>query len=221
MRRSLPNLRIISAVGIFLCSFAMTNTNAGENTDKSYSPTQCAETFPFVKGAKEFQFMAGPIISFTRDPYRRPSINYISEDLRFGWMLSTPAANSDSWLRGNAELLLEAFGGEVYQGPGSYLAGGTVLLRYNFVQPNTRLYPYGQIGVGALSNDIYKNHNQDLIGQDFEFNLQAAIGVQYLLTPRIAFSLEADYRHISNAGLANRNAGLNSVGGLAGLSVFF
>ena len=196
---------------------------AGENLRVSEGQTPAAESdeFPFVKGTKELQLLAGPIISFTGNPYRRPAINYFSEDVRLGWMLSTPSDKSSNWLRGNTEFLLEVFGGEVYQGPGNGLLGGTLLLRYNFVQPAAKLNPYLQIGVGALDNDIYKNHAQGLIGEGFEFNLQAGAGFQYFLTSRVALSIEAGYRHISNAGLAVHNLGLNSFGGLAGVSLFF
>ena len=203
----------------FCTAFCVENANAGAVVNESKTRVESSSDYPFVKGTFDFEAMVGPVISFTKDPHERPAINYVSEDLRLGVMLSTPGA--ESWLRGNTELFAEVFGGEIYQGPGNGLVGGMLLLRYNFVQPATRLHPYAQIGAGGVYNDIYKNHAQRLIGAAFEFSLQAGAGVQYMLGEKWAFCVEADYRHISNAGLAARNLGLNSVGGLAGFSFFF
>ena len=44
---------------------------------------------------------------------------------------------------------------------------------------------------------------------------------RFLLTEMSALFLEFNYRHISNAGLAERNAGLNSAVGWFGASCFF
>ena len=94
-------------------------------------------------------------------------------------------------------------------------------MRYNFIQPNARLVPYFQIGGGGLYIDSYKDQSQRLIGQAFEFNLQAALGLRYLINDKWAICIEGAYRHISNADLAPRNIGLNSVGGFAGVSYFY
>jgi lipid A 3-O-deacylase len=131
----------------------------------------------------------------------------------------------DDWLggllRGNNEFLLEAFGGPVTKGPGSYLAGGSLLWRYNFVQPDARWAPYLQLGAGALGNDIYTGHGQREIGEAFEFVLQGDIGLKYLINDQWSVSAEGGYRHISNADLASRNEGLNSIGVLMQMSYRF
>jgi lipid A 3-O-deacylase len=198
-------------------SFGFSPVRAGEDTKREIEPTQT--NIAFCAGAKEVELRAGALFSISGNDARRPILNYASEALRVGWMLSN--VRGSGFFRGNSELLAEVFGGEVTKGPGNGLGGGQLLLRYNFVQPDLRLVPYGQIGGGGLYNDIYHQPVQRRIGEGFEFILHAAVGVRWILNDRWALSLEGDYRHISNAGLANRNTGLNSMGITLGANSFF
>jgi hypothetical protein len=109
----------------------------------------------------------------------------------------------------------------VTKGPGSFLASASLLWRYNFVQPDARLVPYLQLGAGALDNDIHTGYGQREIGEAFEFVLQGDVGLKYMISNRWAVSAEGGYRHISNADLASRNEGLNSIGVLMQMSYFF
>ena len=124
-------------------------------------------------------------------------------------------------MRGNFEFLAEVFGGGVFNGPGNALCGGVLWLRYNWVQPDAWLVPYLQIGAGGLWNDAYHDRSQRAIGEAFEFNLQANLGFRLMLNPRWAIAIEGGYLHVSNAGLANRNMGVDSLGGRVGMSYFF
>jgi opacity protein-like surface antigen len=101
------------------------------------------------------------------------------------------------------------------------VTGPAALLRYNFVQPEARLIPYVQGGAGIAWNDAYRNQHQIAIGEAVEFTLQAGVGVHYLLSKNWAVGAEADFYHISNAGLARRNAGINAVGGSVGVTYYF
>jgi lipid A 3-O-deacylase len=109
----------------------------------------------------------------------------------------------------------------VVRGPGNVVGGTSLLLRYNFVQPNYRVVPYIQGGAGILFNDIYKDHTQNAVGQVQEFALEAAVGFHYLVHPNWSVDLEGDFFHISNAGMSRRNAGLNSLGGMVGVTYYF
>lgn len=117
--------------------------------------------------------------------------------------------------------MLQLLGGSVFHGPGNGLGGAAAILRYNFVQPDSKWALYVQGGVGAVYSDIFKDRDQRLIGQPWEFGLEAAVGVRYFFTDRWSANLEGGYRHISNAGLNDRNVGLNSIGGGLGLSYHF
>lgn len=190
---------------------------AGDDGKNPVAPAP--ESGPFDRGTWELEGGAGFYGSFSTTLAKRPTINYQLNDLRLGWMYDSP--RHDGWLRGNNEFLIEGFGAPVTKGPGSYLAGGSLLWRYNFVQPEARLVPYFQLGAGALDNDVFIGKSQREIGEAFEFVLQADLGFKYIINESWAVAIEGGYRHISNADLSPRNEGLNSFGGLMQVSYFF
>lgn len=208
--------RIVSLLAAFASASAAIAGPVAHIPDKSERPLAT----PFDKGACEVEMLAGLFIGFNGSPSaKRPAIDFASQTLRAGWMLSTPGGSG--FFRGNWELLLGAFGGEIYQGPGNFLAGGSLLLRYNFVQPGARFVPFLEGGLGILDNDIHHQQRQRLIGSGFEFDLQGLAGAHYFLTDAWAVTVEGGYRHISNANTASRNLGLNTLGGQIGVSYFF
>lgn len=176
-----------------------------------------AQESPFDKGRLELQSATGAYFSIGHS--NQPSLNYSSSSYRLGIMLFTP--EGDGCLRGNCELMLQLYGGSVFDGPGNYLGGAAAILRYNFVQPEAKWVPYFQIGAGAIYNDIYKDHSQRLIGQAWGYDLEATVGIRYFFNARWSANLEAGYRHNSNADNNDRNIGLNSLGGGIGLGYHF
>jgi hypothetical protein len=168
---------------------------------------------PFDKGKFEWQSASGAY--FSVGDSHRPTLNYSTTALRLGVMLHSPDGNGI--LRGNCEFLVQAIGGSVFDGPGDYFVGGTLIFRYNFVQPGAHWVPFIQIGAGMVYNDIYLDETQRLLGQAWEFDLEAALGIRYFFNDRWSANLEGGYRHISNADQADRNVGLNSVGATVGL----
>jgi len=69
--------------------------------------------------------------------------------------------------------------------------------------------------------DAYKDYSQNAIGQAIEFTPQASLGLHYLIDKKWSIDTEAMFHHISNAGLSERNRGINSFGGFIGLTYFF
>jgi hypothetical protein len=106
--------------------------------------TEVLRKSAFDKGSNEFEVLAGGFSSFHLGNADRPDFDIVTGTLRMGWMLNTP--EGEGLLRGNFEFLVEVFGGGVINGPGNSLFGGSVLLRYNFVQPEASLVPYFQVG---------------------------------------------------------------------------
>ena len=174
---------------------------------------------PFDRGRHELQIGAGAFFSFGNDELERPELNDADLTARLGWMLNTPSG--DGLFRGNVEFLGELFGAGIFEGPGSIFAGATLLLRYNFVQPEARLVPYFQIGVGGVYSDAHEELPQRRLGSALSFNLQTGLGLRFFCSESLAVFVEGNYRHLSNACLADRNNGLNSVGGYLGVSYFF
>jgi len=49
------------------------------------------------------------------------------------------------------------------------------------------------------------------IGGPFEFSSQGGGGIQWFFSPKYALTIDARYRHISNAGIKDQNSGLNTL----------
>lgn len=169
----------------------------------------------FQSGRYEASLLGGVMFSPVGADRHRPIIYYTLSGLQFGYMLTE--AHERHWYSGNVELLGEAFGGAVFKGEGSFIAGGTLWLRYNFVQPNWRLVPYLQGGGGAEATDM----NQALIGQHFNFNLDVSAGVRWFAMRNVSINAECLYQHISNAKLSSTDIGINAVGPVLSVSYFF
>jgi outer membrane protein W len=172
----------------------------------------------FDKGRWSLQLISGSL--FSSQINNTPVMDYWQTNLRFGYGLNQPTP-AKSILRGNFEAILGLSLSEIYIGPGSYVVGLTALLRYNFVQPGSRLIPYFQAGSGLAYTDAYNDNSQDAIGQALEFTPQASVGFRYLIQENWSLDAEGMYHHISNGGLAKRNAGINAFGGFLGLTYFF
>ena len=169
----------------------------------------------FERGKYEVSLVSGVMFSPVGADRNRPTVDYSLSGLQLGWMLSTPGESG--WLRGNWEVALEAMGGTVFNGRGSYMAGGTVWARYNFIQPGWRVVPYVQGGAGAEATDF----DQRLIGETFNFNLDVGVGARCFLAQKWALEFECRYQHLSNAKISNHDIGINAVGPMIGLSYFF
>ncbi|MBA3544773.1 MAG: acyloxyacyl hydrolase [Chthoniobacterales bacterium] len=205
-------------VAFALTLIAPGGVQAGVEEPGSLVARQEAES-NFARGEKEFQNVTGAFFYFDTGPNNRPSIDYALNSLRLGVMMNDPW--SLGLLSGNFEFLGEVFAGPVVEGPGNVLAGGTLVFRYNFVQPRARLIPYVQVGAGGVYSDIPEKESRGLISLPVEFNLQAGAGTRLMLNDRWSIVVEGTYRHISNAEIKKPNFGIDSVGGNLGFGFFF
>src|SRR5262249_54039562 len=102
--------------------------------------------------------------------------------------------------------------------PGTeWLVGFTPHLRYNFAT-GTRWVPFIDGGAGVTATSIGR---PDLSVQAFQFNLQGGFGMQYFVSKDLSLNLEAQYLHISDAGIHKPNNGLNTIPIMIGVSYFF
>ncbi len=205
-------------VAFALTLIVLGGAQAGVEEPGSLVARQEAES-NFARGEKEFQNLTGAFFYFDTGPNNRPSIDYALNSLRLGVMMNDPW--SLGLLSGNFEFLGEVFAGPVVEGPGNVLAGGTLVFRYNFVQPRARLIPYVQVGAGGVYSDIPEKESRGLISLPVEFNLQAGAGTRLMLNDRWSIVVEGTYRHISNAEIKKPNFGIDSVGGNLGFGFFF
>ncbi|OGX41049.1 MAG: hypothetical protein A3C53_06700 [Omnitrophica WOR_2 bacterium RIFCSPHIGHO2_02_FULL_68_15] len=120
-----------------------------------------------------------------------------------------------SWLKGrwawNPEGLL-AFFSYPYVRP--MVAFTPLQFRYA-LETQGRWTPYGLLGAGV----VYAAINRSESTSQANFNIQAALGLQYTLSKDIALLLEYRHLHVSNAGLSSENAGLDAHTFLAGVSL--
>ena len=208
----------------FLCLFllAFQSAQAGSTVFSKSMITTVTEVDPFAKGGREVDVSAGFLYSPVVAKGGRPVMNYAQGDVSLGWMLTSPSPLF-GWdcLRGNWEGLVNGFGAGITKGQGGFLAGGRLILRYNFVQPDVRWVPFFQIGAGGLGDNVYLHQDQRLVGSGFEFTLVSECGLRYFITPKWAAMVTIDFEHISNANTACRNLGINAGGGMFGVGWFF
>ncbi len=170
-------------------------------------------------GRTSLQCVSGVLFSPWDFVSRTEVMDYAQTNIRIGRMLNSPS-NADSFLRGNLEALLELTNSIIYKGAGTYMGGITALIRYNFVQQDAKVIPYLQGGIGIIYTDAYQD-SESGIGQAFEFTPQVSLGLRCLLDNSWSIDAEAMFHHISNANLANRNRGINAVGGFVGFTYYY
>ena len=135
---------------------------------------------------------------------------------RFGRVISRTF--DASILSGNVELLLEPFYARWIRPFDADAYGGTLGLKYNFVSLG-RWMPFWDIGIGGMwMEELSRLPEQSL---RWSFVLQTGPGLQYFMSRNSAFTVGVRWQHFSNAGLGDRNRGLNGLLPYAGISFFF
>jgi opacity protein-like surface antigen len=104
-------------------------------------------------------------------------------------------------LRGYSEFFFRADYDQIVHGPETHYEGVIVGPRYNFVQPNWKVIPYVEGGVGFVFAD--SDPAQGGLGQDFNFTFIVGAGAKYNITDDFYVRLGVEYQHISNAGLSD------------------
>jgi hypothetical protein len=127
--------------------------------------------------------------------------------VRVGKVLT--AEHGSRFLRGNLEYAVDFIPAYVLVFPGrtSYAGGfDPFIVKWNFTN-GRKVAPYLELGGGVLLSfdDVPPGTN------NVNFMPQASFGVQIFTREKRAVSLAAKYVHISNAGLATPNPGINTV----------
>jgi hypothetical protein len=148
------------------------------------------------------------------------AFDYLPMSVRHGWNLGNPYGPG-GLVPGNWEFVLDVTGAAITSSYGNWFAGSSAILRYNWADAGSAFVPYVQAGAGVIANDAYRNQGQRAIGQAVEFLLHAQLGLKCYITPSLSLDLEGGFQHISNAGLASRNAGVNAIGGSLGFTYYF
>ncbi len=207
-------------VGILAFSQVAAADEISPSFQTSVAPRSASGQQAFKAGTLSLQLMNGALASPVGIGPATQTFNYTMHILRFGWVMNTPQWNGHP-LDGAVEIIGEISGSSIFDGAGSYLFGPSLHIRYNFTQPEWKIVPYIQIGGGLTFTDAYQDRTQRAIGQEMEFTPQSSIGLRYFVDSQWSIDAEFMYHHISNAGLADRNLGINALGGMIGFSYFF
>lgn len=174
----------------------------------------------YQKDRISLQVVTGPMFASSVVGPDIPDFNYWLTNVRLGWMFTSPEQDGGFW-NGNWEALLELSNSIIYDGFGDYVFGLSGLIRYNFADRESRFIPYLQAGFGLVYSDAYEDLSQGAIGQAVNFMPQAGVGFRYLVGKSWSLDAEALFQHISNAGMDERNDGVNAFGACIGISYFW
>lgn len=136
--------------------------------------------------------------------------------LRYGWVLT--GLHLPSFLRGRFEYAVDAVPVFLVFQPANTAFGlgfDPLGLKWNF-QRHGRISPYLELTGGTL----FTNHSVPTGTNTVNFTDQAALGM-HILRAHKNVSIELRYMHISNAGLATPNPGINTVQVRLGIGKFF
>ena len=121
-------------------------------------------------------------------------------------------------LSGNLGVLVEPLFAQFTQPVSAQLAGGSVVLKYNLLSFG-RWIPFWEAGAGlSWMNLVFPTIPEE--SERVNFLLQTGPGVQYLATPHVSLAAGVRWSHISDADIAEKNAGLNAVLPYVGLTWF-
>jgi len=165
------------------------------------------------KGGHEIQIFAGGGHSVSGG---RGSTSVMNAGLRYGWVLSDP--HLPGFLRGRFEYAVDALPVFAVFQPANTAYGlgfDPLGLKWNF-ERRGRFSPYLELTGGTL----FTNHNVPTGTNPVNFMDQAAFGT-HILGANYNWSLELRYMHISNAGLATPNPGINTVQVRLGIGKFY
>jgi len=171
-----------------------------------------AQTGP-EQGGHEIQIWAGGGHSVSGG---RGDTGVLNAGLRYGWILTGP--HLPGFLRGRFEYAVDAVPVYLVFQPANTAYGvgfDPLALKWNFVR-HRRFSPYLELTGGTL----FTNHEVPTYANTVNFTDQAALGM-HILGAKHNVSLELRYMHISNAGLANLNPGVNTVQVRLGIGKFF
>ena len=134
------------------------------------------------------------------------------------WMITLTDPIGDSWYRGQVSLGAEMVYLEFREPIVTHGIGFTPRIKYTFVALG-RLRPYMEFTGGPFWTDLGGRIREQ--ANEFNFVLSGGIGVSWFITSQLAFNAGYRFHHISNAGTAFPNLGLNASLPFGGFSFYF
>jgi hypothetical protein len=198
-------LSLLLLTGSLLLAPGVATAGAATEPERQAPP----EAWPFEAGRVEVGLLlgGGPTLQHgTRDA------NVVAVLPRVGYVVHEFL----SGVPGSVEVLAQPSYLAVFEDGAIHVGGLAALAKYNF-RTGTAITPYVEVGAGVT----YASRDVPSKGSQFNFSLQAGVGVQYALSGRATVNLAWLYHHLSNADLYARNGGLNTGLFLLGISLFY
>lgn len=134
------------------------------------------------------------------------------------WMMTITDPIGDGWYRGQVSLGAEMVYLEFREPLLTHGIGFTPRIKYTFVALG-RVRPYLEFAGGPFWTDLGGRIHEE--ANQFNFILTGGAGVSWFVTSQLAFNAGYRFHHISNAGTAYPNLGLNASLPFAGFSFYF
>jgi lipid A 3-O-deacylase len=134
------------------------------------------------------------------------------------WMMTLTNPIGNSWYRGQISLGAEMVYLEFREPLVTHGIGFTPRIKYTFVALG-RLRPYAEFTGGPFWTDLGGRIREQ--ANQFNFVLSGGIGMSWFITPQLAVNAGYRFHHISNAGTAFPNLGLNASLPFGGFSFYF
>jgi lipid A 3-O-deacylase len=134
------------------------------------------------------------------------------------WMMTLTDPIGDSWYRGQVSIGAEMVYLQFREPILTHGVGITPRIKYTFVALG-RLRPYVEFTGGPFWTDLGGNIDEQ--ANEFNFVLTGGVGLSWFLTPQLAANAGYRFHHISNAGTAFPNLGLNASLPFGGFSFYF
>lgn len=134
------------------------------------------------------------------------------------WMMTLTDPIGESWYRGQVSIGAEMVYLQFREPILTHGVGFTPRIKHTFVALG-RLRPYAEFTGGPFWTDLGGNIDEQ--ANEFNFVLTGGVGVSWFLTPQLAANAGYRFHHISNAGTAFPNLGLNASLPFGGFSFYF
>ena len=124
----------------------------------------------------------------------------------------------DSYFTGAWDIILEPVGAHFIKPFSATLLGTSVVFKYNFLSFG-RWMPYWDNGWGVGWTDLAPRIPEQ--SSQFTFIVETGIGTHYFITQNWTVNVGGRFHHLSDAGIGERNVGINAWMGLLGFSYYF
>ncbi len=168
------------------------------------------------KGTWELNVMSGYTYTYRRTEAHVTKLQGVPMIVGGGLVATDPIGSS--WYRGQVTIGGELLFTQYVESLSTYLAALTPTVKYTFLAFE-RVHPYVEAGAGVIWTDLGGRIPEK--GSEFNFNLQVGAGVSYAVTAATSINVSYRLQHISNAGTAHPNHGIDAGVALIGVSMFF